>query len=179
MKKGVLILALFVGVLAFSGCSLVSSTNTNSNTNTSDLVSDSGPWVGEWSMVSEVVSASAGEIASPATNKIITFEQDGAFLEDYSDLQGLGACDSAIGEYTSNWSADGDVVVVDIPSSIEIEEPYITCGEDAGMTAAPRSIATFSYTGDNWEIEYNSATDMLTATISGPPGAVTQTFTRN
>lgn len=179
MKKILSIFALFVGALVFAGCSLVSSTNTNSNTNTSGPVSDSEPWVGEWSMVSEVATIGGETITNPATNKIISFEAGGTFLEDYTQLQGLGACNDTKGEFSSSWMEDSGIISVDVPGSTEVEAPYIDCGEGAGTNAVPRSIASFSYTGDSWEITHDSATDMLTATISGPPGTVTQTFARN
>lgn len=175
MKKISLVCALFSVVFIFSGCSLLTATNSNSNTSSA---SASSPWVGEWTMISEIADIGAGSITNPATHKTIQFEDGGIFIEDYSTLEGLGACDDTQGRYTSMWTEEDDVISVDVPGSVEEIEPYISCGVDAGTTAVPRSIAHFSYLGDSWIIEYDDAVDSLTATITGPPGTITQVFER-
>ncbi len=175
MKKIHLACALFSAVFIFSGCSFSTTTNTNSNTSST---STSSPWIGEWVMTSEVADIGAGSITNPATHKTIQFEDGGVFIEDYSTLEGLGACDDTKGKYTSTWTEENDVISVDVPGSVEEIEPYISCGTDAGTTAVPHSIAHFSYLGDSWMIEYDEAADSLTATITGPPGTITQVFER-
>lgn len=179
MKKIQFLFAALLAVVVLAGCTSLS-TNTNSaTTNTNSPNSLAQPWIGEWRMVSETASTTAGDIENPATNKIIEFNDNNSFTEDYSSLEGLGVCNETRGEYESTWSVDGDVISVDVPGSTELEAPYIDCGANAGTSAVPRSIASFSYSGDSWKILYDEATDRLTAEIVGPPGTVIQVFERN
>ena len=178
MKVSIKFFTLLMSVFVLSACTL-SSTPTPTPTPTPTIISNSdNPWVGEWRMTSEVTSTAAGEITNPATNKTIEFLANNEFIEDYSELEGLGVCDETKGRYSSTWEVEDDSISVDIPGSSEEVEPYIDCGPGAGTNAVPRSIAHFSYDGTSWDIQYDESTDMITATISGPPGTITQEFER-